>query len=57
VYTQRIYIMLSCEICDKVFSDKRDIEECDTCDSSVCISCIIDNDTGSEVYCSEECRA
>ena len=49
--------MLSCEICDKVFSDKRDIEECDTCDSSVCISCIIDNDTGSEVYCSEECRA
>ncbi len=48
--------MAICEICSKSVLDMKDIEECDTCGSLVCVSCVIDADSGLDVYCSEECK-
>ena len=48
--------MLTCDVCSEVMTDPRDIEECDSCGSLVCISCIIEEKSGSDLYCSEECK-
>jgi len=48
--------MATCNVCSEVITDLRDIEECDACGSLVCISCIIEEASGSGVYCSEECQ-
>jgi len=47
--------MQTCIECSKVYADLRDIEECDGCHEFVCYQCVVENGTGSQTYCSEEC--
>ena len=48
--------MRTCVECSKVYADLRDTEECDTCYQFVCNQCVVEDDTSSQTYCSEECR-
>ena len=48
--------MRTCIECSKIYSDLRDIEECSACYEFVCNQCVVEDSTGSQMYCSEECR-